>query len=400
MRRMRYDYLILRYGELSLKGKNRKDFTNQLFKNVKQQLKNMDVQPKKHYDHIEIELNGTDHTEVAHRLRHVFGIQNMRPAVIADSNVEAIQQKALELVQNIGNDVQTFKVAARRKDKSFPSNSMELNHLIGGYILRNTDDLTVNVHQPDLEVQVEVLKNDTRIYGPVIQGPGGLPVGSSGKVLLMLSGGIDSPVAGYLMQKRGADVDAIHFHSPPYTNDRARQKVVDLAEKLQQTGGKVKLHIVPFTETQLAIRDRMPENYRMTIMRRMMMRMAERLTQQNDALAIATGESLGQVASQTLESMNTINEVTNYPVLRPLLSMDKVEIMDIAKDIDTYDISIRPYEDCCTLFLPKAPKTKPDREHAGRFEKNLPIEELLTEALQKVETVDIGSQSNAMEDLL
>lgn len=397
---MKFDELVLRFGELGLKGKNRKFFIDQLFHNVKEALHSFEaIRVKKQFDHIEIALHGTAYETVAHALRHVFGIQNMRPAVNAETDVEAIQAKALQLIQDTEYPINTFKVNAKRKYKPFHLNSMELNQVVGGHILKSTDGITVDVHHPDLEIQLEVMKQVTRLYGPYIPGAGGLPVGSSGKVLLMLSGGIDSPVAGHLMHKRGAQVEAIHFHSPPYTNDRARQKVVDLAETMKANGVDFKLHIIPFTNTQLAIRDRMPENYRMTIMRRMMMRMAERIAFQEQCLAIATGESLGQVASQTLESMNTINEVTNLPVLRPLLSMDKLDIMTIAKDINTYDISIRPYEDCCTLFLPKSPKTKPDRDHASRFEKNLPVEDLLQEALTGVETIDIGKQSDIIQDL-
>ena len=398
---MQYDYLILSFGEMALKGKNRKTFNDLLYKHVRKQLKSHpDVFVKKHFDHIEVELNGNDAVNVADRLQHVFGIHSIRAAIIVDNDMEKIREGALQVLRGEAEGANTFKISAKRKNKQFPLNSMELNQDIGGYILKNTEDVKVDVHHPDMDIKIEVLSETTRIYGKTIKGAGGMPAGSAGKVLLLLSGGIDSPVAGYQMMRRGATVEAIHFHSPPYTSDRARQKVIDLAEKLLDFGVNLKLHIVPFTEAQIAIRDRMPENYRMTIMRRMMLRIAEKIAEREQALALVTGESLGQVASQTLESMNTINEVTNMPILRPLVAMDKLDIIDIAKKIDTYDISIRPYEDCCTLFLPRAPKTKPDRKHANQFEKNLPIDELVNQAVDGVETIDIGHLHDDISSLL
>ncbi|MGV3488666.1 MAG: tRNA uracil 4-sulfurtransferase ThiI [Tuberibacillus sp.] len=398
---MQYDFLILSFGEMALKGKNRKSFNDLLYKHVRKQLRSIpDLFVKKHFDHIEVELNGHDADAVAERLRHVFGIHSIRAAVIVDNDLEKIKDGALKVFRGEAESAKTFKISAKRKNKQFPLNSMQLNQEVGAHILRNADDIKVDVHKPDLDIKIEVLAHTTRIYGKTNKGAGGMPVGSAGKVLLLLSGGIDSPVAAYQMMRRGATVEAVHFHSPPYTSDRARQKVIDLAEKLLDYGVNIKLHIVPFTEAQIAIRDRMPENYRMTIMRRMMLRIAEKIAEERHALALVTGESLGQVASQTLESMNTINEVTNIPVLRPLVAMDKLDIIDIAKSIDTYDISIRPYEDCCTLFLPRAPKTKPDRKHANTFEKNLPIDELVNQALEGVETIDIGHLHDDISSLL
>jgi tRNA uracil 4-sulfurtransferase len=398
---MQYDYLILSFGEMALKGKNRKTFNNLLYKHVRRQLKgNTDLNIILHFDHIEIELNGYDATEIANRLQHVFGIHSIRAAVTVENSLEKIQEAALKVLHGEVGDVATFKISAKRKNKQFPLTSMELNQEVGAYVLRNTENIKVNVRKPDIDIKIEVLSNKTRVFGKVVRGAGGMPSGSAGKVMLLLSGGIDSPVAAYQMMRRGAVIEAVHFHSPPYTSDRARQKVIDLAEKLLEFGGSLKLHIVPFTDAQIAIRDRMPENYRMTIMRRLMLRISEKIAEQRQALALVTGESLGQVASQTLESMNTINEVTNLPVLRPLVAMDKLEIIDIAKTIDTYEISIRPYEDCCTLFLPRAPKTKPDREHANRFEKNLPIEELVNQAIEGVETIDISHLHDDINALL
>ncbi|MFC4618280.1 tRNA uracil 4-sulfurtransferase ThiI [Camelliibacillus cellulosilyticus] len=398
---MKYDYLIIRYGEIVLKGKNRKMFYDKLTEQVRERTRSFHgLMVKKHYDHIEIALNGHDDREVTGKLTSVFGIQSIRAAIAVPNDLENMKKGALQVLLGEGEWIKTFKVSARRKNKQFPINSWDLNHAIGAFLLTSTNGIKVDVHHPDLDLKIEVGDHQTRIYGRITKGAGGLPVGTAGKVLLMLSGGIDSPVAGYQMMKRGADIEAIHFHSPPYTNDRAKQKVIDLAEKLKDFGGNIKLHVVPFTETQLAIRDRMPENYRMTIMRRMMLRIAEKMAAENGALAVVTGESLGQVASQTLESMHTINEVTNIPVLRPLVAMDKVEIMAIAQKIDTYEISIRPYEDCCTLFLPRAPKTKPNREHANRFEKNLPIDDLIASALAGTETIEIGRKNEEMDTLL
>ncbi|WP_132742573.1 tRNA uracil 4-sulfurtransferase ThiI [Scopulibacillus darangshiensis] len=391
---MIYDYLIIRFGELSLKGKNKRRFIYKLDETVREKLRPFpNLKIKKHFDNIDIQLNGESYQEVAEVLTKIFGIHLIRPALKVENNIESIKEKALEIIQNEPN-VRTFKISAKRKNKRFPVKSNELNHVLGGHILTNTENITVDVHHPDLDLRVEVMDHETRIYGKEYRGAGGLPVGTAGRVLLMLSGGIDSPVAGYLLLKRGVTIEAVHFHSPPYTNDRARQKVIDLAEKLQDFGGKVKLHIVPFTNVQIAIRDKMPENYSMTIMRRMMMRITEKLAEKRNALAIGTGESLGQVASQTLDSMNTINEVTNLPVLRPLLSMDKIEIMAIANRIETYDISIRPYEDCCTIFLPAAPKTKPNRKNANKFEQYLPIDDLIEEAISGVETIEIGKHND------
>lgn len=399
---MQYDSMILTFGEMALKGKNRNSFTDLLYKHVKKQLAPFpDVDIKKHFDHIEVALNGRPAEDVAERLRHVFGIHSMRCAISVENDLEKIQEAALKVVHAENAEARTFKISAKRNNKQFPINSMELNHKVGSFILRNTEHLKVDVHHPDLEIKIEVRNTKTRIYGKTFAGEGGMPAGSAGKVLLLLSGGIDSPVAAYQMMRRGATVEAIHFHSPPYTSDRARQKVVDLAEKLQEYAAvDLKLHIVPFTEAQIAIRDNVPENYRMTIMRRVMLRIAEKVAEKRGALALVTGESLGQVASQTLESMNTINEVTNLPVLRPLVAMDKLDIIQIAKKIDTYEISIRPYEDCCTLFLPRQPKTKPDRAHANRFEAYLSVSELVDQAIGGIETVDVGRIQDDLSSLL
>lgn len=399
---MIYDYLVIRFGEITLKGKNKKDFVLKLENDVRVKLSHFTkLEIKRHFDDLEIHLNGEDAEPVIRVLTRIFGIQNISTAIKVENNLDAIRAGVLR-VMSAEKDVRTFKIAARRKNKQFPIHGSELNQELGAYVLKNCRWVSVDVHHPDLTVRVEVGYHETRIYGHEYDGAGGLPVGSSGKVLLLLSGGIDSPVAGYLLAKRGATVDAIHFQSPPYTSDRARQKVIDLARKIESFGGTVRIHIVPFTKAQLAIRDQIPEDYRVTIMRRLMFRIAEKEAQRSGALALATGESLGQVASQTMESMNTINQVTDLPILRPLITMDKIEIARLAKRIDTYDISIRPYEDCCTIFLPKAPRTRPDRVHAARFERALDIDALVDEAVRGivVQTAADEIQKEAFDQLL
>lgn len=399
---MIYDYLVIRFGEITLKGKNKMNFVQKLENDVKDKLSRFSkLGIKRHFDDIEIQLNGEDADQVLSVLTRIFGIQNISSAIKVENNLDAMQDGVLR-VMKAENGVRTFKIAARRKDKRFPIHGSELNQGLGAYVLKNCEGVSVDVHNPDITLRVEVGYHETRIYGHEYDGAGGLPVGTSGKVLLMLSGGIDSPVAGYLLAKRGATVEAIHFQSPPYTSDRAKQKVIDLTKKIQSFGGTVRLHLVPFTKAQLAIRDAVPEDYRITIMRRLMFRIAEKLAEKTGALALATGESLGQVASQTLESMNTINQVTGLPVLRPLITMDKLDIARIAKQIDTYEISIRPYEDCCTIFLPKAPRTKPDRLHAERFEKSFDVEDLTDEAVNGIETLTVTSEDleDAFSDLL
>lgn len=387
---MTHDHLVLRYGELALKGKNKKDFEAKLKQNVQQVLQPFpNVKVKRHFDRLYVLLNGEDYEPIVEKLQTVFGIHKISLAIKVDHVLEDMQHGALVALQETNQDAKTFKVTTKRPNKRFPYDSQKLNYLIGSYILSHTESLTVDVHHPDIEVRVEVKNDATYISCQHFEGAGGLPVGTSGKVMLLLSGGIDSPVAGYLTMKRGVEIEAVHFHSPPYTSERAKQKVEDLARVLTAFGGKIKLHVVHFTAVQEALKKEVPANYNMTIMRRIMLRITERLADQSGALAMATGESLGQVASQTLESMHTINEVTNYPVLRPLLAMDKVEITKISHKIGTYDISIRPYEDCCTIFLPPSPKTKPKREQANRFEQSLDIEALVNEALNQTDVITL-----------
>ncbi|MCQ6266586.1 tRNA 4-thiouridine(8) synthase ThiI [Fictibacillus sp. WQ 8-8] len=396
---MQYNHIVIRFGELSLKGKNRRHFESQLRETVRRKLS---VFPNavvlKSYDRILVEINGEDHEKMIAKLQEVFGIHAISLAIRTESEIEAIKEAALAAFLENGAAPKTFKVSARRSDKHFPVGSMELNRQVGGYILTHTENVSVNVHHPDVEVKVEVKDNGTFISCKTYPGAGGLPIGVGGKAMLMLSGGIDSPVAGYLTMKRGVRIEAVHFHSPPFTSDRAKQKAEDLMQELTRFGGKMKLHVVHFTKIQQIIKDKIPASYSMTIMRRMMLRITERLAEERNAMAITNGENLGQVASQTMYSMHTINEVTNLPIIRPVVTMDKLEIIDISQKIGTYDISIRPYEDCCTIFVPAAPKTKPKREKANRFEQNIEnMEELIEEALSTIETISFEEQKEAKE---
>jgi thiamine biosynthesis protein ThiI len=396
---MNYDHIVVRYGELSLKGKNRRHFESQLFETVKKKLKPFPaLKAMKAFDRINIDLNGEDYSPVVKKLQEVFGIHAISLAVKSENDLEMIKAAALEAFRKASTGPGTFKISARRAYKHFPVGSQELNREVGAHILINTENITVDVHNPDIDVRIEVKENATYISCITFPGAGGLPVGVGGKAMLMLSGGIDSPVAGYLTLKRGVRIEGLHFHSPPFTSERAKQKVIDLTQELTRFGGKIKLHVVHFTEIQKIIKDKIPASYSMTIMRRVMLRIAEQIAEKNSAMAIANGENLGQVASQTLHSMYAINEVTNMPILRPVITMDKIEIVDIAQKIGTFDISIRPYEDCCTIFLPSAPKTKPKREKAIRFEQYIEnLDELIARAVEQAETIFLDENKTTEE---
>ena len=387
---MKKNCILLRYGELALKGKNKKEFENQLVHNIRQKVKRFPgAMVTKSPGRIYIDLNEEQIEPVIQACSEIFGLVGISPAIRVEKDWEKIKEAALTLVDEQKDRVQTFKVNAKRADKKFPIPSQEMNHRLGGFLLAKLPHLKVNVHHPDFTLFVEVRKDHCYVYGDNLPGLGGLPVGVSGRVLLMLSGGIDSPVAGYLALKRGVELHAIHFHSYPFTSERAKQKVIDLAKILTRYGGHIRLHVVPFTEIQTEINKHCYESYSITIMRRFMFRIAEQIAKKHKALALVTGESLGQVASQTLESMQTINAVTTMPVLRPLVGMDKQEIMDISKRIDTYEVSILPYEDCCTVFLPKAPKTKPHLEVTERQEDLLEVERLIQAAVENTEIIDL-----------
>lgn len=395
---MEFDHLLIRYGEMALKGKNIKQFIVKLQENIQQKLHDYPkVKVKRTQGRMFVQLNGQDPEPIIAKCKQIFGIQSLSLAIKVENEEQQIKDAALYALVN-SNDVKTFKVSVKRIDKNFPIRSQQMNQVIGGHLLSNTSGYTVDVHHPDLEIKVEIRTEATYITSSVVPGLGGLPVGTSGKTLLMLSGGIDSPVAGYLAMKRGVEIEAIHFHSPPFTSERAKQKVLDLASKLTEYGNSVKVHIIPFTKLQQHIFREMPDGYAMTIMRRMMFRISQMLCERENILSITTGESLGQVASQTMESMHAINEVTSLPVLRPLIAMDKNDIIQISRRINTYDISIRPYEDCCTIFVPKSPKTRPSREKVNYFEGQMDVTEMLQEAVQNSETVRLTGKLDTMQE--
>jgi len=396
---MLYDHIILKYGEISLKKKNRKDFIKQLRRNVKRQLSqfsNLDIESTREW--MMIKLNGEDPNQIIPICQRIFGIQNLSVAVKVDNDLESIKQAALFALQE-ANNVKTFKVSVRRANKDFPYKSPEMNQIIGGHLLSNTEKVTVDVHNPDLEVNLNIRDHHTYITSKRYPGVGGLPVGSSGSTLLQLSGGIDSPVAGYLAMSRGLRIEAIHFHSPPYTSDGAKQKVIDLTRKLAEHGHDIRIHVIPFTAMQQKIHREIPFGYSMTVMRRMMLRISEIVASKRGILSITNGESLGQVASQTLESMHAINSVTNFPILRPLITMDKQEIIKIAKEIDTYPISIRPFDDCCTVFVPSSPKTKPRKDKVEYYESQLDLTKELEELLANIEEIHVSAKNEDNDPL-
>lgn len=388
---------MVRYGELSTKGKNRKDFIARLGGNIRKSLKDFeDVEIHPNRDRTHVTLNGTDSDAVINRLKKVFGIQNFSPMLKVEKTMEAVQAGALEMMKEKLKPGMTFKINTRRSDKEFAINTDTMNRELGGFILDNFPDNDVKMKNPDITLRVEIRSNGIFLTSEVINGAGGLPVGTAGKGMMMLSGGIDSPVAGYLGMKRGVEMEMVHFFSPPYTSEQALAKAKELSGKLAAYSGSVQFIQVPFTEIQETIKEKCPEGYLMTIQRRMMLRLVVALAKQRGGLAIFNGESLGQVASQTMESMLAINDVTTMPIIRPVVSMDKNEIIDIAKDIDTYDLSIMPFEDCCTIFAPPSPKTHPDLEKTRYFEKRIDVEGLLERSLAGVKITNIRAEENFM----
>lgn len=388
---MNYDRILIRYGEISTKGRNRSKFVDKLRKSVRIALIPFPkIKIEASRDRMYVLLNGENGIEIIKKLKNIFGIQSFSPAIKVERDVDALKQASLEMIQSLYREGLTFKVTAKRSDKAFELDTNQINDTVGGYLLSRISGLTVNVKNPDINLRVEVRKEAIYLSCETIKGAGGLPLGSSGKAMLMLSGGIDSPVAGYMAMKRGLEIEGVHFFSPPFTSERAKEKVIDLTRRLAEiTNVSINLHIVPFTDVQQAIREQVPENYTMTSTRRMMLRITDEIRKKHEGLAIVTGESLGQVASQTLESMYAINEVTNTPILRPLISMDKTDIIKIAEEIDTFEISNRPFEDCCTIFVPASPKTKPKREKINQYESYFDFEPLIQEAVQEVETLNI-----------
>lgn len=392
-----YNHILVRFGELSTKGKNKKDFIKRLLTNVKNALREFPaLSYERTHDRLYIMLNEEDPMLVSEHLQKVFGISSFSFAIRIETDIEEMKRTALRVAQE--SDAATFKIEARRSFKRFPMVSDEINRELAGEILRNTE-LKVNVRQPELRIQVEVHEEDTYIMTGKIPGAGGYPVGVGGKALVMLSGGIDSPVASYLTMKRGVAIECIHYASPPYTSKAAQDKVLDLARAVAPYQGHIRVHVIPFTDLQLAIYKNCDESYAITIMRRMMYRIAERVCQKQNCLAIVNGESIGQVASQTLESMQTINCVTQMPVIRPVACMDKLEIIGVSRTINTYDISIQPFEDCCTIFTPKNPVTKPTMKRAERLEERFDYETLLQECIDKMESIDVYPTVKVDEDI-
>lgn len=396
---MQFDHLLVRYGELTLKGTNRKMFVNQLKDIVKRALiplRGYHVKGKR--DRMYIELSPeADINEIIQRVSKVYGIKSISPVIKIDKNEEKINQSAIQLSQDFVKG-STFKVDVKRVDKSFRLDTYELQRQVGGAILKENNNITVNVKNPDYEIKIEVRMDAIYIYEKVIAGAGGLPVGTGGKTLLMLSGGIDSPVAGIEVMKRGVTVEAIHFHSPPFTSEKAKDKVIELTRILAERVGPIKLHLVPFTEIQKQINKVVHPRYTMTSTRRMMMRISDKVVHQINANAIVNGENLGQVASQTLKSMYAINHVTATPVLRPLLTLDKEDIIKKAKELGTFETSIQPYEDCCTIFTPKNPVTEPDFDKVVKYESVFNFDEMIENAVENIETLTIDQNYKSAKE--
>ncbi|WP_052098683.1 tRNA uracil 4-sulfurtransferase ThiI [Paenibacillus stellifer] len=391
------DMLLLRFGEFTLKGKNRSRFEKTMLRQVKERVR---LYPGAklitEYGRIYVELGGEPAEPLIATLAKVFGIASISPVKVARSELEDIVTNSLRFMEAIAPAPgTTFKVNARRVWKDFPYGSQEMNRLVSGPLLKAFPALTVDVREPELELRVEVRENGTYLFCDNIQAAGGFPLGTNGKAMLLLSGGIDSPVAAWSSMRRGLEVECIHFFSYPYTSREARQKVVDLARVLSGYSGRIRLHLVPFTEIQTSFAGIGQDNLMITLMRRSMLRIATMLAEREGALAIVTGDSLGQVASQTLSSMNVIGRATDLPILRPLVMMDKGEITELAQTIGTYELSILPYEDCCTLFVPRSPTTNPNLRIVERIEATLPgYAQRLDEAVAQTVTVDLTPHGN------
>ncbi|SHK14113.1 tRNA uracil 4-sulfurtransferase ThiI [Paramaledivibacter caminithermalis] len=386
--------LIIRYGEISLKGLNRPYFENTLLKNIKTAVKHIgDMNIYKAHGRIYIELGDHDDEEIIEVVINVFGIVSVSVAYIFEADMDKICEIALEHAKECleKDDIKTFKVEAKRANKKFPVKSPEISRMVGGYILKNTDDLVVDVHNPDVTINIEV-RDKAYVYSRKIPGFGGMPYKTSGKAMLLLSGGIDSPVAGWLVAKRGVEIEAIHYHSYPFTSDRAKEKVLELARILSRYCGRIRVHSVNLLNIQKAINENCRLEEMTILSRRFMMKIAERVAMDRKCKALITGESIGQVASQTIESLNVTNASVNIPVFRPLIAMDKMDIIKISKTIDTYETSILPFEDCCTVFLPDRPVTKPRLDKILKSEELLDVEGLINDAINEMEAIIIKSE--------
>ncbi|NMO94807.1 tRNA uracil 4-sulfurtransferase ThiI [Paenibacillus lemnae] len=387
-----YDMLLLRFGEFTLKGKNRNRFEKSILTHVRALLKPYpNAKILKEYGRLYIDLNGEPVTPILDVLKKVFGVVSISPVKVCRSELEDITAAAVDFIgrSELGEQT-TFKVNARRVWKAFPHSSQEMNHLIGSPLLRNFSQLKVDVKNPEIELRVEIRENRTYLFHESIEAAGGFPLGTNGKAMLLLSGGIDSPVAGFSAMRRGLEVQCVHFYSYPFTSQQAKEKVIELAGILSGYAGQIKLHLVPFTDIQTSFTGIGQDNLIITFMRRAMLRITSRLAEQEGAQAIVTGDSLGQVASQTLPSMNVIGRATELPLLRPLITTDKQNIIEMAKKIGTYETSILPFEDCCTLFVPKSPTTNPNLRIVQKVEATLPgLQAKIDLAVEQTETVII-----------
>lgn len=401
MSSLKYDLLLVRYGELTLKKKNRKMFIGKLVSQIERALEGLDIVIRANRDRMYIDLENEDAYEVINRLKHVNGILSMSPIIRLEKTDEAMKENAL-LLESTFKEGDTFKVEVKRIDKAYHLKTHEIQQLIGGHVVKETNR-PVNIKHPDHTIMIEIRYDGIYMYSEVYDGVGGLPLGTGGKTVLMLSGGIDSPVAGFEIMRRGVEIEAIHFFSPPYTSEQSLEKVKTLVDIMaDKTGVDIKMHIVPFTNIQTTIYDKIPDGYSMTTTRRIMLIIAERLARKIGAEAVVNGENIGQVASQTLTSMNTINAVTNFPVLRPLLTYEKNEIIQKAVNYGTYETSILPFEDCCTIFKPKQPKTSPNLDTVIKYESNVDFEPLIEDALNQITTYTSKNEqeSTEFEDLL
>ncbi|OTN89437.1 tRNA sulfurtransferase ThiI [Enterococcus sp. 7E2_DIV0204] len=396
---MKYTEIMVRYGELSTKGKNRKLFISQLAQNVKRVLGDFPaVKIHADRDRMHLLLNGEDSVQILPKLEKVFGIQNFSPSIRVEKTIPAIREMVQTIIKSAYQPGQTFKITSKRSDHSFELDTNELNRELGGAVFEVFPEIAVQMKKPNIEIRLEIRKEGAYLSYETIRGAGGLPVGTSGRGMLMLSGGIDSPVAGYLAMKRGVEVEAVHFASPPYTSEQALQKAKDLAAKIAPYGGSIQFIEVPFTEIQEEIKRVVPEGYLMTVTRRMMLRLTDAIRAARKGLVIINGESLGQVASQTLQSMVAINEVTTTPIIRPVVSMDKGEIIEIAEKIDTFELAIQPFEDCCTIFAPPQPKTRPKLDKAQAYEARLDIEGLMARSMAGLKVSEITEQNEQNEE--
>ena len=375
--------ILIRYGELSTKGRNKKMFTQKLASNIKKALVDFpQVKVIPDYDFMYLDLHEAPEEAVIEKVKPIFGIQSISPVYIVEKDMEVAKKVVLDLLSQEDLEGKTFKIMTRRSDHTFEMDTNQINLFLGDAVLEAFPEIKVQLKQPDITVRIDVRREHLMVSLKTIQGAGGLPVGTSGRVMLMLSGGIDSPVAGYLAMKRGMEIQCVHFASPPYTSPQALEKTKLLAAKIARFGGSIQFLTVPFSRIQEEIKKSVPEAYLMTIMRRFMLRITDQLRENARALAIANGESVGQVASQTLDSMVAINDVTNTPIIRPVATMDKLDIIKVAEEIDTFELSIQPFEDCCTVFAPPSPKTKPKLEKARQYEARLDVEGLIKEAVE------------------